>query len=283
MGRQRNAAKTAVERWDFQTAVDMAKELPHLFAPISDLPQLTTDEREALARCKAAVETLKLAFFAAGKALQIIRDGRLYRATHDTFEAFVWDEFGMKRAYANKLIRTWRLAEYLIASSRLAPNWSQRKLNQGQLWELVEYAETWDVEKAAHIYITVYEADEVPVTAAVLQGAVAALQPLADGEWDKDAVQSAIIDYLASLDGDQDDDEPADFTARVEKAVPYRWVQRLAKKDTSAAGRYLDELQAHIDKCRAELLTTPSVPEQKSAPSGEGTTPEAEAEESVAA
>ncbi|MFE4574594.1 hypothetical protein [Streptomyces chartreusis] len=257
MGRQRRSA-TAVERWDFQTAIDMGNALPHLFKPISDLPKLTEPEREALAQCKASVETLKLAFFAAGKALQIIRDARLYRASHSSFEAFVLDEFGMKRAYANKLIRTWRLAEYLIASERLAPNWSQRKLNQGQLWELVEYAEAHSVETAALVYITVYEAEDVSVTAAVLNGAVAAVRKA--GGSDPKKIQSAILDYLATLDETTDDDPFSDFSHRIERAVPAKWVHRLGKKDPQAAHRYLDELQRQIDKCRGELPAPARIP-----------------------
>ncbi|MFI0141564.1 hypothetical protein [Streptomyces luteogriseus] len=257
MGRQRRSG-TAVERWDFQTAIDMGNALPHLFKPISDLPKLTEPEREALAQCKASVETLKLAFFAAGKALQIIRDARLYRATHSSFEAFVLDEFGMKRAYANKLIRTWRLAEYLIASEKLAPNWSQRKLNQGQLWELVEYAEAQSVETAALIYITVYEAEEVAVTAAVLNGAVAAVRKSGGG--DPKSIQSAVLEYLATLDEEPDDDPFADFSHRIERAVPSKWVYRLGKKDPEAAHRYLDELQRQIDKCRTELPAPALIP-----------------------
>src|ERR1700676_3052863 len=48
--------------------------------------QLSVSEQADLATCEAALDNLRLAFAAAGKALQVIRDARLYRSTHDTFE-----------------------------------------------------------------------------------------------------------------------------------------------------------------------------------------------------
>lgn len=69
MGGQRRAQ--AVERKKFETAADAARALPHLFRPISDAPTLIGEEQDVLAQCEAAVETLKVAFWAAGKALRI--------------------------------------------------------------------------------------------------------------------------------------------------------------------------------------------------------------------
>jgi hypothetical protein len=62
--------------------------------PVSAIPaphspaghgQLTPEEEADLATCEVALDNLRLAFAAAGKALQVILDGRLYRSTHDTF------------------------------------------------------------------------------------------------------------------------------------------------------------------------------------------------------
>lgn len=277
MGGPRNASPT--ERWEYKSAIDMAKALQPLRRPLSAQPTtLTSDEKGMLAQCVAAVDTLQWAFWLAGKALENIRVGKLYRAECESFEDFVWKHWQMKKAYANKLIRTWRIAEavFELLSNEVAPigAGSKRKptalsakaekalksLNQAQVWELVPVADAWDIDAALLVYRTTVEVDGVNVTAKVLNGAVAALPP---GDFDAEQVAEHVRDYLESLDiEDDEDDAPTDFAARVEKAVPYRWVKRLAKKDTAAAGRYLDELQAHIDRCRTELLES-TVPAER--------------------
>ena len=50
--------------------------------------QLSNREQADLATCEAALDSLRVAFWAAGKALQVIRDARLYRDTHATFEDY---------------------------------------------------------------------------------------------------------------------------------------------------------------------------------------------------
>jgi hypothetical protein len=278
MGGQRNASPT--ERWEHKSAIDMAKALQPLRRPLSAQPTtLTTDEKGMLAQCVAAVDTLQWAFWLAGKALENIRVGRLYRAECDSFEDFVWKHWQMKKAYANKLIRTWRIAEAVFellsnevaligASPRKKPTAlsanaekALKALNQAQVWELVPVADTWDLNAALLVYQTAVEVDSVNVTAKILNGAVASLPT---GDFNAEQVAEHVRDYLESLDHEDDEgDTLTDFAARVEKAVPYRWVKRLAKKDTAAAGRYLDELQAHIDKCRTELLESAGPTEQQ--------------------
>ncbi|MFF8293634.1 hypothetical protein ACF068_31120 [Streptomyces sp. NPDC016309] len=261
MGRQRGGS--AIERFEFKSAIDMAQALPNLFRPISGQPKtLTSDERQSLAQCEAAVDTLKWAFWLAGKALQIIRDSRLYRAEYDTFEDYCWTRWGMKDNYARKLIRTWQVAEALfdLASNDSVPIGTPRlsleqakKANQAQVWELVSVRETWDVKEAVFVYATV-AASGVPVTAEVLRGAVDAL-PKGE-EFDREAAKEAIQSFLDSWSDEKDEGE-VDVTARAEKAVSSSWVRRLARKDRATAERYLDALEAEILKCREQLNETP--------------------------
>ncbi len=163
-----------------ETATDFARHLPGPPPqPIADTPVLIGEEEEVFQRCEAAVETLKFAFWAAGKGLQVIRDGRLYRATHGTFDDYVQDRWGMTRAQANKLIRMWPIAEALFESEAQGSNDLARtrakRLSQSVVWELVPVAERYDVDAAQHLYSTTVEASGGEITAAVLKGAVAAL------------------------------------------------------------------------------------------------------------
>lgn len=271
MGRQRNASPT--ERWEYKSAVDMAKAIKVPSRPLSEQPAtLTTDERALLAQCNAAVDTLQWAFWLAGKALEAIRKGKLYRAEADSFEEYAWKHWNMKKAYANKLIRTWRIAEavFELLSNEAAPIGADaaevlRSLNQAQVWELVPVSEAWDIDAAVAVYRTLVEVDGVKVTANVVKGAVEKLSPT--GEYDEAQIIQLVREYAEGLtDEDEDDDPSLDYSARAEKAVPFRWVRRLAKQDVTAAQRYLDEVQAQVDKCRAELIPQQQKPESEPAP-----------------
>lgn len=133
--------------------------------------QLSATEHDYLAACEAALDSLRLAFWAAGKALQVIRDARLYRETHDTFEAYVEDRWQMSRPQAYRRIDAWPLAE------RLSPIGDKlnKRLNEGQVRELLPLAEIHGRDAAETVYSTVAETDGVTVTAAVLHGVVGIL------------------------------------------------------------------------------------------------------------
>lgn len=269
MGGQRRSK--AVERKKFQTAVDMAEALPHLFKPISDSPTLIGEEQDSLAQCEAAVETLKAAFWAAGKALQIIRDARLYRQTHKNFNDYCDDRWGMQREYADKLIRTWPIAEALIkrqAGDELTPI-GVKKLNQAQTWELVPAADRWDVDAATFVYETVIEVNGEKVTAEILNGAVKAL-PSA-GEFDKKAVKDRIVDYFAGI-GKRNaatratpkrEHSSDPIAARAEKAIQEKWLRKLAAKDQESAAAYIDHVQRQLNVLRQELLQPELLPGQR--------------------
>ncbi|MFJ1993032.1 hypothetical protein [Streptomyces asiaticus] len=263
MGGQRRSK--AVERKKFQTAIDMAQDLPHLFKPISDSGVLIGEEQDHLAQCEAAIETLKGAFWAAGKALNIIRDARLYRETHKNFNDYCEERWGMNREYADKLIRTWPIAEALIkrqSNGEVTPI-GVKKLNQAQMWELVPAADSWDVDAATFVYDTVLEVNGEEVTAAVLKGAVGAVKALPKSEeFDEKSAKEKIVDYFTKLSAratgstpkqGTDHDDP--IAARAEKAVQAPWVRRLAAKDKESAAAYINHVQRQLDALRKELLT----------------------------
>ena len=65
---------------------------------------LTTAESKTLADHESTIERGLKTFYAVGNALLAIRDDRLYRQTHKTFEAYCRDRWDMGRNYVNKLI-----------------------------------------------------------------------------------------------------------------------------------------------------------------------------------
>ena len=65
---------------------------------------LVATETERLTELETVIERGLQTFVEVGNALMEIRDGRLYRAEHDTFENYCRERWGMGRNYVNKLI-----------------------------------------------------------------------------------------------------------------------------------------------------------------------------------
>ena len=69
------------------------------------LPPLPETELKRLEECEAVIrKTLQVVVFDAGAALLTIRNDRLYRATHATFEAYCRDRWSISRSYAWRLV-----------------------------------------------------------------------------------------------------------------------------------------------------------------------------------
>jgi hypothetical protein len=147
-------------------AVIFPGSLPDPYTGAAD-GQLSDREQADLATCEAALDNLRVAFWAAGKALQVIRDARLYRDTHATFEDYVEQRWDMSRSPAYRLIDAWPLAE------RLSPMGD--KLNERQVRELLPLAGRHGHDAAVTVYRTVAETDGIQVTATLLHGTVSSM------------------------------------------------------------------------------------------------------------
>ncbi|NDJ25578.1 hypothetical protein GS682_28990 [Nostoc sp. B(2019)] len=75
-----------------------------------EVPELTEEEQRDRLHLERRVER---AFFEAGKALMELRDRRLYRSTHRTFEEYCRDRFGHSRQQSNYLIAAAEVYENL--------------------------------------------------------------------------------------------------------------------------------------------------------------------------
>ncbi len=128
---------------------------------------LNRREQEQLSACESSIDSLRIAFWAAGRALQIVRDGRLYRDSHPTFDDYVEQRWDMQRSYAHKLIRAWPLAARLYP---VAPT-----INEGQVRELLPVAAEHGEDAAVTVYTTVAGGPGGKVTAGKLREAIALL------------------------------------------------------------------------------------------------------------
>lgn len=146
---------------------------------------LSAVERDHLAVCEAALDNLRRAFIAAGKALQVIRDSRLYRAGYATFEDYVEERWDIGRQYAYRLIAAWPLAE------RLSPIGDT--LTESQVRELLPLAGRHGQDAAATVYQAVAGTGGVRITAAVLRDVVGILP---SDHFDADEAVRQIRAYL---------------------------------------------------------------------------------------
>jgi hypothetical protein len=237
-----------------------ASSVPQPHSPAGDGP-LNAAERADLSTCETALDNLRMAFWAAGKALQVIRDGRLYRAEYPTFDAYCEGRWQMHRSYADKLIRAWPLAETLSPIGL-------KELNEGQVRELLPLAAKQGEEAAVIVYETACraaaEVDGVRVTAAVLKGAIGALP---DGQFDKDQAVRQIREYVARLaDGDgnsqgedqgediADEDRWAAEADRVRAAFRKALSRSTAKANPAAVRELLAELRTLLDEVEQAAL-----------------------------
>lgn len=95
---------------------------------VSELgPRLAVPERTRLAELEAVVDRGLRTFVEVGQALIEIRDSRLYRETHVTFEAYLDGRWGMARAHGYRLIDGARVAAALSPTGDMPANEAQAR------------------------------------------------------------------------------------------------------------------------------------------------------------
>src|SRR5262245_4111251 len=96
-----------------------------LVEPLNEL------EQTELAECEAVIERGQRTFVEVGQALMTIRDSRLYRETHASFESYVKERWQLSRDYANNIITSAKVTAVLSsAGDRQQPSseWVARPL-----------------------------------------------------------------------------------------------------------------------------------------------------------
>ncbi len=74
---------------------------------------LTVAEQDLLVQCEETISEGIQTFVEVGQALMSVRDNRLYRATHPTFDAYVEERWGFTKGRANQLVRAAAVAELI--------------------------------------------------------------------------------------------------------------------------------------------------------------------------
>ncbi|MFN6569892.1 hypothetical protein [Dendronalium sp. ChiSLP03b] len=107
-----------------------------------EVPELTEQEQSDRLHLERQVEK---AFYLAGKALMELRDRKLYRSTHKTFEEYCRERFGFERRYPYRLMESTVVVDNLM---KMCPNRTQNDLSadtstpdssEGQVLPINEY------------------------------------------------------------------------------------------------------------------------------------------------
>ncbi|MBF6075402.1 hypothetical protein IU498_12295 [Nocardia beijingensis] len=204
---------------------------------------LSDRERAQLTACESSIDTLRIAFWAAGRALQIVRDGRLYRDSHDTFDDYVEQRWDMQRSYAHKLIRAWPLAARLHP---IAP-----AINEGQVRELLPVAAEYGEEAAITVYTTVAASADAKVTAGRLRQAVALLPE----RYDEEVVVERLQTWLrGELPGEGIDRAADIFTAMESRlAALTKRVVKGSSDDPRAAREFAAKLRTIAEQIEEQI------------------------------
>ncbi len=78
---------------------------------VEEKADLTYEEQQERLFLERKVEA---AFYKAGQALKALRDKKLYRSTHPTFEAYCQDRFGFKRRHPYRLIQASEIFDRIL-------------------------------------------------------------------------------------------------------------------------------------------------------------------------
>ncbi|MEU0539457.1 hypothetical protein ABZ319_06260 [Nocardia sp. NPDC005978] len=214
---------------------------------------LSSGELAQLEACESSIDALRVAFWTAGRALQIVRDGRLYRADHANFDDYVEKRWDMQRSYAHKLIRAWPLAARLHP---VAPS-----INEGQIRELLPIAVAHGEDAAVTVYTTL--AADVKVTANKLREALAVLPAHYD---EIEAVERLQAWLRGDLSGLPPRNPNVFSTAETRLAVLTRRLVKGSSRDPLAARDFAAKLRGLAELIEQQIPASDRAPADPAAP-----------------
>lgn len=127
------------------------------------LATLNPAAQVALTSCEQRIERGMKTFIDVGQALAEIRDSRLYRGTHPTFEDYCQDRWGFSRQRAQQFTAAAELATTIVDTGLPAPT------NEGQARALAAVPE----DERAEVWRDVVESGDKPTAAAIRKAAEA--------------------------------------------------------------------------------------------------------------
>ncbi len=216
---------------------------------------LSMEEQNTLHRCEAVIERNRQAFIETGNALLTIRDGKLYRAAHETFEEYLrgrWD-FGKSHGY--------RMMEAAEVVRDLSPIGEVLPVNEAQarpLTPLETPEERQEVWKEA-----VETAPEGKVTAAHVQAVTD--KHLGKPEPEKPAERPTTLGLLKKVSPEPEESEELLSEAEETQADKDARIRETVAEKAEAAGLPIVDNRTST---KAPETAAPAKPEAPSPASG---------------
>jgi hypothetical protein len=110
---------------------------------IDEIDALAPAEQDELARCEQIISRGLQMFVQVGQALQRIRDERLYRATHPTFESYLADRWNISRTAAHQYIAAAAVVENVRNCEQIEPPQNEAQCRPLAQLEPDEQTEAW--------------------------------------------------------------------------------------------------------------------------------------------
>lgn len=225
------------------TATEKLADVLTMPLPAAGDGPLNRREQEQLSACESSIDSLRIAFWAAGRALQIVRDGRLYRARYATFDDYVEQRWDMQRSYAHKLIRAWPLAARLHP---VAPT-----INEGQVRELLPVAAEHGEDAAVTVYTTIAGGPGGKVTAGKLREAIALLPERFDEAEVVERLQAWLRGEVTETGGDRSVDLFSTMESRL--VALSRRVVKGSSGDPAAAREFAARLRTLAEQIEEQI------------------------------
>lgn len=113
-------------------------------SPTVALTELDENEKVQLVQCEAILRQQLGAVFEVGSALMTIRDGRLYRATHASFEAYCRERLCISRSYAWRVLGATERFKLLPASSNGPKPTNESQIRPFLAIEPKDFPKAWE-------------------------------------------------------------------------------------------------------------------------------------------
>lgn len=231
-------------------------------------PALSPAERSRLVDCERVIKRGLTTFVEVGEALAEIRDSRLYRVRHATFEDYCRERWQLSRPRAYELIGAAAVVENLSGMPDIPLPANERQAGPLKVLEPEQQRDAWQD--------ALEEAGEDPVTSAHVKKAVEKLraepqntpgdysQDIPDGSQAEEVEQDSEpdVDPIAALEHEitllqsevealSADDKDAELRKRVQKAAQWEGLVRQQEQTISQlqeSGRYKTGLLADVRK-----------------------------------
>jgi hypothetical protein len=132
---------------------------------LTEVQPLNSQEQATLTQLESVIQQDLQAFQRTGSALAEIRDGRLYRATHGTFDAYLQERWGFTRQHAGRLIAAAEVAQVLEPIGFHPENERQAREAKGAA-EIVKQLEPEQADTVAR-FIRASTGSEKPTTSQI--------------------------------------------------------------------------------------------------------------------